>query len=98
MIILPVSASAVGLLNISSILDLPVDITIESVAANLGQNGTTFYSFAQGFSNLTISNGGSANSGSISGVTLPQGPVGTLAFLAKESVVLDVISANVTLQ
>ncbi|KAI5121390.1 hypothetical protein M0805_003162 [Coniferiporia weirii] len=73
-----------------------IELTIDQASAQLGTNGTTFFSFNQTFTDFVIPGLSSANSGTIPNVALTQGALETLNVLSVDE--LDIISAEYSLR
>lgn len=69
-----------------------IEMTIDQATMQLGQNGTTFFSFNHTFTNFVVPGLSSANSGTIGSVALTQGGLATLPLIATTS--LDIIGAQ----
>lgn len=69
-----------------------VALNIQRITANLGLNGTTYFSFDNIFEAFNVAAGGAANPG-FSPVTMTQGEVSTLAIILED--VLDVQNATI---
>ena len=86
---------AVGLAPLP--LGLPLSLLdLNAASADLGVNGTTYFSFNTTFSGsgISVPLTGSVNSGTIDNVDLTQGPLGTLVLLIQNPQALDVISSS----
>lgn len=81
--------------NISSPVPL-VEITVDSLAAELGTNGSSFFSFNQTFSNLVLPGLSNINSGTIPNVHLDQGGLATFGIISDTA--LDVLSATYSIR
>ncbi|KAF8204111.1 hypothetical protein BJ912DRAFT_1052854 [Pholiota molesta] len=83
-------------LNISIQNLLPLEVTLDSLAVDAGLNGTVVATFTQSFPSpgLVVPALGTANSGTIDNVALPQGAIGLLAILPFG--ILDLSNVNAT--
>ncbi|KAF8893715.1 hypothetical protein CPB84DRAFT_1783237 [Gymnopilus junonius] len=75
---------------------LPLEFTIDQLGTNAGLNGTTFATFSHSFASpgLVVPALGTANSGTIDGVTLPQGALATLGIIPFGELDLSNLSAS----
>lgn len=83
------------MLIVTSPLSL-TEITIDQVSMQLGQNGTTFFTFNHTFTDFILPVLGSGNSGTVSSVALTQGGLATLPLISTSS--LDIIGAQYALR
>ena len=72
-----------------------IEMTIDQATMQLGQNGTTFFTFNQTFTKFIVPGLGTAKSGLID-VTLTQGGLATLPLTQAKS--LDIIEADYSLR
>lgn len=84
-------------LNFDALSPLPlVELTIDQISAELGTNGTPFFSFNQTFTNFVLPGLSSANSGTVQNVVLNQGGLGTLNVLSDTE--FDMMQASYSLR
>ncbi|KAF8875084.1 hypothetical protein CPB84DRAFT_554758 [Gymnopilus junonius] len=84
-------------LNFNAQNTIPFEITIDQLGTNAGLNGTTFFTFSHSFPSpgLIVPALGTANSGSIDNVPLPQGALATLGIIPAQELDLTGLSASV---
>ena len=80
-------------MNLNATSPVPlVEITIDQLSAELGANGTTFFTFNQTFTDFVLPGLSNVNSGDIPDVALTQGGLATFNILSATT--LDIISAT----
>ncbi|KAF9479403.1 hypothetical protein BDN70DRAFT_691519 [Pholiota conissans] len=76
---------------------IPFEITIDQLGTDAGLNGTTFLTFQHSFPSpgLIVPALGSANSGNIDGVTLPQGALATFGIIPSQKLDLSSLTTSI---
>lgn len=79
---------------------LPIEFTLTEIAVDAGLNGTTFATFTQSFpsAGLVVPALGTANSGTIDNVSLPQGTLALLSISRFGVLDLPNTNASITVQ